>query len=149
MESTVFAVPCEAVRHLDTETFVAPTRQAANHHFDVSPERRESDCGPIRTIAMRARAIDNELRINRPATDDAFHNLAVRQAYSAWNVRSFEDLSASSVEQHKVSTALLHGLMNVPAVSFELELSAKVLQGHGGWSKGVERNGAGHVSDFT
>ncbi len=64
-------------------------------------------------------------------------------------MRLFEELSASNVEQHKVLIALLHGLMNVPAVGFKLELSAKVLQGHGGWSKSVERNGARHVSDFT
>lgn len=80
MESTVFAIPRETVRHLDTETFVVPTRQAANHHFDVSPQRCESECGPVCTIAVRARAIDDELRVNRPATDDAFHNLSVWKA---------------------------------------------------------------------
>jgi len=149
MESTVLTTTCETPRLLDTEPLVVPTRQAAHHHFDVSPQSCESECGPVRTIAVWPCAIDNKLRVSRPSTDDAFHNLAVRKAYSAWNVRLFEELTASNVEQHKVLIALLHGLMNVPAVGFELELSAEVLQSPRGWGKGVKRNGARHESDFA
>jgi hypothetical protein len=123
------AQDCASVAFHQREALVYPAGDAANHLLHRPALVSEPDLRAIGAIAVRPRAVDDEQSVGRILLELARGDARVRQIDGARKMAAPKELRATDVEQHEA--ARLRRSMDVPAVGFEFEKAAEVLQGIG------------------
>ena len=106
-----------------------PPGHAAEHDLDRQPEPRQTDRTPLRAVAVRAGAVEDEQRPGRMAGKARADELRVRDVAGTGHVGLGEELWAAHVDEHEVR-ALGERVVHVPAVGLKAQRALEVARGH-------------------
>ena len=93
----------------DIEALVSPARHATDHLFHRATQRRNPQGAPIRSIAVRTGAIDDEERIVRIRIEPHLRQLGIRQAHRARDVPLFVAFRRPHVDEDDIARFVLPG----------------------------------------
>jgi len=116
----------------ETESFVLPSLDTANHLLDPPAEARQACGRAVGAVAVRSAAVHDKERVGRVRGQIPLVDLSVRQIDCAGHVPCLERLWSTHVEQDEVLRIAAERGMDVPAVGFEGQQGLEVCAGADG-----------------
>jgi hypothetical protein len=98
-----------------------PPDDPTKHHFYGPADASQAQRRPIRTIAMRVGAIDDEERTRGPLCRRLFRDRRMRETDRARDMTFAECVRPANVEQNEILAAAAQRLMHIAAIRLEAE----------------------------
>src|SRR5579871_1052222 len=115
------AAPLSTPFLFQLEPLPLPACYAPRHLLHFSIEAREADCRFIRSVAVRAAAVDHEGDVGRECGEVALDDSAVGQVDGSRDVAGAISFRAADIQNDVIGLAGLQVLVDIPAIGFEFE----------------------------